>query len=454
MSFESVTSALFWHRLQFAFTVTYHYLFPQLTMGLALLIVVFKWLGLRMRDSRYDETARFWGRILGINFAVGVVTGIPLEFQFGTNWAQFSDFAGGVIGQTLALEGLFAFFLESSFLGLFLFGERKLGARGHFWAAFAVFLGAWISGYFIIATNAFMQHPVGYVTAADGRLQIGSFWAFVLNTWAIWEYLHNMCASVVTASFVVAAVGAYWTLMRRHGRHAPLNVRLGVTCGLLFSFLLLFPTGDRNGKMVARHQAGALAAMEGVFESGPRTEIALIGQPDIERRILENPVVVPGALSFLAYGTFASRVTGLNDVPREDWPDSVELLYYAYHIMAGLGTIFMLIMALSAFLLWRERLFLSKAMLWTLMLAWPFPYIATTAGWMTAELGRQPWLVYGLLRTTQGASPTVSAGNVAFTTIGFMGLYLAVGILFLYLVGREIAHGPAVAAVNGTEGMK
>jgi cytochrome d ubiquinol oxidase subunit I len=235
-------------------------------------------------------------------------------------------------------------------------------------------------------------------------------------------------------------------LMRTHERHAPLNVRLGVAFGLAFSALLLFPSGDRNGKMVAAHQPSALAAMEGVFESGPRKEIAIIGQPDVERRLLENPIVVPGVLSFLAYGTFASRVVGLNDVPREEWPDNVELLYYAYHIMAGLGSIFMLIMALSAFLLWRGRLYRSRAMLWVLMLAWPFPYIATTAGWMTAELGRQPWLIYGLLRTSQGGSPTVSAGNATFTTIGFMGLYLAVGILFLYLVGKEIAHGPVETA--------
>jgi cytochrome d ubiquinol oxidase subunit I len=204
--------------------------------------------------------------------------------------------------------------------------------------------------------------------------------------------------------------------------------------------------------MVARHQAGALAAMEGVFESGPRKEIALIGQPDIERRILENPVVVPGALSFLAYGTFASRVTGLNDVPRADWPDSVELLYYAYHIMAGLGTIFMLIMALSALLLWRGSLFRSRAMLWTLMLAWPFPYIATTAGWMTAELGRQPWLVYGILRTADGSSPSVHAGTALFTLIGFTGIDFVLGVTFLFLVGRLIARGPAVPA-NGAHGV-
>jgi cytochrome bd ubiquinol oxidase subunit I len=449
MNFEpAALNALFWHRLQFAFTVTYHYLFPQLTMGLALLIVVFMILARRTGNVRYLEIARFWGRVLGLNFATGVVTGIPLEFQFGTNWAQFSDYTGGVIGTTLAMEGLFAFFLESSSLGLFLFGERKLGPRGHFWTAFAVFLGSWISGYFIIATNGFMQHPVGHTVGADGRLQIESFWAFVLNPWTIWAYLHNMCASVVTASFVVAAVGAFWLLMDRHRAHAILNVRLGVIAGLAFSALLLFPTGDRNGNMVATHQPAALAGMEGVFESGPYKEIAIIGQPDIDRRILENPVVVPGMLSFLAYGSFGSRVRGLNDFPQDQWPDNVELLYYSYHIMVGLGTIFMLVMALAGFFLWRGRLFGSRPILWALMLSWPFPYIATTAGWLTTELGRQPWLVYGLLRTAQGGSPNVSAGNATFTTIGFMGLYLGAGLVFLYLVGREIGHGPVPGRRN------
>src|SRR5512135_3405925 len=196
-------SALIIHRLQFAFTVTYHYLFPQLTMGLALLIVVLKALGLRTGDALYDDAARFWARIFGLNFAMGVVTGIPMEFQFGTNWARFSWYAGGVVGQTLAMEGVFAFFLESTLLGLFLFGEKKLGPRGHLATAFALFLGSWLSGYFIIATNAFMQLPVGYVSGPDGNLELSHFWRFVLNPWAAWQYAHNMTASVITASFVV-----------------------------------------------------------------------------------------------------------------------------------------------------------------------------------------------------------------------------------------------------------
>src|SRR5450432_1956873 len=219
--------ALFWHRVQFGFTITYHYLFPQLTMGLALLIVIFKWLALR-GDEEAGRVAAFWARIFGINFAVGVVTGIPLEFQFGTNWARFSQYAGGVIGTTLAMEGVFSFFLESTFLGLFLFGEKRLGPRAHFASAVALFFGSWLSGYFIIVTNAFMQYPVGHAMGPNGALELASFCDFLLNRWALWEYAHNMSASVVTASFAVAAVGAYWTLSGEHLEAAAKNLRIGV----------------------------------------------------------------------------------------------------------------------------------------------------------------------------------------------------------------------------------
>jgi cytochrome d ubiquinol oxidase subunit I len=437
-----MSADLLWHRIQFAFTITYHYLFPQLTMGLALLIVVLKVLALRTGDERYNEVARFWARIFGLNFAMGVVTGIPLEFQFGTNWARFSNVAGGIIGQTLALEGVFAFILESAFLGLFLFGEKRLGPRGHLGVAVALFLGSWLSGYFIIATNAFMQHPVGYTLGPDGVLHLADFWAFVFNPWALWQYAHNMTASVITASFVMSAVGAYWSLMRVHTGQAMICLRVGVIAGLLSSVLVSFPTGDGQGKLLARHQPATLAAAEGLFDSGPFAELAIIGQPNVKERKLENPIVVPGVLSFLAYGTFGSTVKGLNDFPSSEWPDNVELLYYCYHIMVGLGTIFLLVMAAAAFLLWRGRLQQARPMLWVLMLAFPFPYIATTAGWWTAELGRQPWLIHGLFRTANGGSPQVSAGDVVFTTLGFAGLYLALGMLFVLQVLKEISRGP------------
>jgi cytochrome bd ubiquinol oxidase subunit I len=439
------------HRLQFAFTVIYHYLFPQLTMGLALLIVLMKARGLWSGRERWNDAARFWIRIFGINFAVGVVTGIPMEFQFGTNWARFSRHAGSVIGQTLAMEGLFAFFLESSFLFVLVWGERRLSKLGHFFVAVALFVGSWLSGYFVVATNAFMQYPVGYGVAADGTLRLTDFAAFVLSPWAMAQYAHTMVASVVTAAFVMSAVGAYYTLARRHHPYARIFLRLGVAAGLVAS-LLVTVTGDRQSKMVARHKPVALAAMEGHFESRPRAGLVLIGQPNVAERRLDNPIVIPWALSFLAFGTIHADVRGLDAFPPDVWPDNIELLYYAFHIMVGLGIILTVIALVAVLLLWRDRLDRTRPMLWILMLAFPLPYIANTVGWMTTELGRQPWLVYGLYRTSQGSSPTVHAGTVLFTLIGFCGLYLVLGILFLFLIAREVAHGPGLLAAAGRTG--
>jgi cytochrome d ubiquinol oxidase subunit I len=434
--------AVIWSRVQFGFTVTYHYLFPQLTIGLALLILICKGLALRRNDPHWNSVARFWARIFAINFAVGVVTGIPLEFQFGTNWARFSDYTGGVIGMTLAMEGMFAFFAESAFLGLFLFGEKKLGPRGHMFAAFMLFLGSWLSGYFIITTNAFMQYPQGFEVSADGTLHLAHVWDFLLNRWVFWQFAHTMCAAVITGAFVVAAVGAFWSLQGKHEEAARRNLKLGVIAGTIATLLQLFPTGDQQGKLVAEFQPAALAAMEGKFDTSTHAELAIIGQPNVDLRRLENPIVVPRVLSFLAYGSFGAKVVGLNDIPEDQWPDNVELLYYAYHIMVGLGTLLILVMLISAVALWRGTLYRSRRIRWVLMLAFPFPYIATTFGWLTAELGRQPWLVYGLQRTRDGTSPQVGAGNVVFSTLGFLGLYLVVGILFLYLIAREVSRGP------------
>src|SRR5437660_12859782 len=223
--------AIAWNRFQFGFTATYHYLFPQLTMGLALLIVLFKALALWKGDEVYNDAARFWARIFGINFAVGVVTGIPMEFQFGTNWARFSRSAGGVIGQTLAMEGVFSFFLESSFLGLFLFGEKKLGRIGHWWAAFLVWLGSWLSGYFIVATDAWMQHPAGYRLGPGGEIELSSFWGLLLNKWALWQYAHNMLGAVQTGCFVMAGVGSFYLLTKRDDDYGRTSVRTGVLVG-------------------------------------------------------------------------------------------------------------------------------------------------------------------------------------------------------------------------------
>ncbi len=431
-----------WSRLQFGFTLTYHYLFPQLTMGLAWFLVYWKWRALRTGEERYNRAVRFWAKVFGLNFAVGVVTGIPMEFQFGTNWAEFTRFSGGVIGQTLAMEGMFAFFLESAFVGVLIWGEKRLGQRYHFLAALAVALGSWLSGYFILVTNAFMQHPVGYQIEPNGLLGIASLSDYLLNPWAWVQYAHNQVAALVTGSFVVAAVGAFYALRGLHPSQARLYLRGGTAVGLVASILVALPTGDQQAKMVGAHQPVTLAAMEGKFQGGPMAGVALIGQPNVAARRLDNPIEVPGALSFLAYGTFQSYVHGLSEYPENRWPDNIELLYYSFHLMITLGSLFIALMAYASFQNWRGRLETSTGLLWVLMLAFPFPYIANTLGWMTAELGRQPWLIYGLFSTRDGYSKVVSAGDTIFTLIGFTGLYFVLGLLFLYLTGREIAHGP------------
>ncbi len=440
--------AMLLHRIHFAFTIVYHYLFPQLTMGLALLIVVLKTIAIRHQDERYNQAARFWGKIFAINFLLGVVTGIPMEFQFGTNWSQFARTTGGVIGQPLAMEGVFSFFLESAFLGLFLFGEKRLSPWKHWGAAFLVFVGSWISGFFIIVTNAWMQHPVAYTILPNGVYEVTSFWGLLTNPWALLQYAHNMSGSVVTGAFVMCSLGALYVLENRFSEHGQIFLRVGVIAGVIACVAQIFPTGDLHGRYMATHQPAAIAAMEGLFSSHKGAPIVLIGQPDEEHQTIDNPIAVNDVLSFLIYGTTKAEVQGLNEFPRDQWPEPLPLLFYSYHIMAGLGTYFAFIMVVAAFLLWRGKLFQNRWVLWALLLSIPFPYIANTAGWMTAELGRQPWVVYGLIRTSAGYSKYVGPGNSLFTLLGFMGLYSVLSILFIVLVYRIIQKGPAVGPLE------
>ncbi len=429
---------LFYDRMQFAFTITFHYLFPQLTMGLSLIIVFFKGKYLWTKRDSYNKAAHFWMKIFALNFVMGVITGIPMEFQFGTNWARFSELTGSIIGQTLAMEGMFSFFLESSFLGLFLFGEKLLGQKLHFLTGFLVFLGSWLSGWFIIATNAWMQHPVGYEILENGQFVLNNFTELFTNPWLLPAYLHNQMASLVTSAFVVAGIGAFYVLQNKKHLLGNLFLRIGVQFGIVATILVAIPTGDLVAKNVAKYQPITFAAMEGIFETEKSAAIVLIGQPNMQEKKLDNVIKVPGVLSFLTYKNFDTEVKGLNEFEEKLWPTNVPGLYYSYHIMVGLGTIFIGIMLLAFLHLWKNKLPSRKWILWFLILLMPFPYIANIAGWYTVELGRQPWLVYNLLETQHGTSPTVSAGNTLFTLLGFIGLYLLLGILFLILVGKII----------------
>src|SRR5215212_805865 len=374
----------------------------MLTMGLALLIFVLKSIYLRNGDGLYNKSARFWGKIFAVTFVMGVVTGIPLEFQFGTNWAAFSRFAG-----------------------------------------------------VIIATNAWVQHPVGYKMLSNGNIELNNYWAVLLNSWTFAQYAHNMGGAVVCGAFVMAGLGAFYVLGQRHEEYGQIFLKVGITAGVIASLWMLFPSGHFSSDQVAKHQPVSLAAMEGLFRSERQAGIVLVGQPDIENKSIENPIVVPRALSYLVYQNWNAEVKGLDAFPKKDWPQNIPLLYYSYHVMVGLGTIFISIMVVAAFLLWRGLLYRARWMLWILMLAMPFPFIANTAGWFTAELGRQPWLAYGLFRTSEGVSPLVSSGSVLFTLIGFAGMYLIMGLLYIVLMVREVVHGPEgeEEAPEATEGL-
>jgi cytochrome d ubiquinol oxidase subunit I len=438
--------ALTLHRLHFGFTITYHYLFPQLTMGLALLIFILKTKALRGNEAA-NIAVRFWSKIFGIAFVMGVITGIPMEFQFGTNWSRFSQAAGGIIGQTLAMEGVFAFFLESSFLYLLLFGEKAIGQRGHWLASLALFIGTWLSGFFIVSTNAWMQHPVGYSMQPDGSLKLDSLAALLTNPWVGPQYLHTMTGTTITASFAVASIGAFYTLRGEHAAAVRAFLPVAIVVGFLASVLAAFPTGDWHAKMVYRHQPVTFAAMEGHFHTEDGAGLVLIGQPDLEGMRLDNPLVIPRLLSFLTHARWQARIEGLSEFPKDLWPTNIPMLYYSYHIMAGLGTFFIGIMLLSFFYLLRGKLYDQRWLLWILMCSLPFPFIANTAGWMTAEFGRQPWIIHNIMRTADGYSDNVSTGNAAFTLLGFAGMYAFLSVLFLFLMVGIVAQGPASGTV-------
>jgi cytochrome d ubiquinol oxidase subunit I len=428
-------------RLQFAFTVMFHYLFPIATMGLAPFVAAYTWKAARNRDEESARIARFLTKIFAINFAAGVVSGIPMEFQFGTNWAAFSRRSGSVVGQPLAMESVFAFFLESVFLGVLLYRRRGLPSMFVAWSAVLVCLGSWLSGFFVVATEAWMQHPVGYSIAPDGTIRLENIWAVLSSHFLGWQFVHVLTGALVAGSLLVAGVGAYYLLARREEAIGYRLVRAGTIAGLIFSVFAIFPSGDANGRNVTADQPVKLAAMEGLFTSTSGAPLAIIGMPDVVQGRLIDPIYVPRFLSFLAYGNFEANVRGLNAYKRGFWPP-VEVTYYSYRIMVGLGTIFVAVCAVAVLLLLIGRLRQARWALWMLMLLMPFPFIANEAGWVVTEVGRQPWIIYGLMRTNMANSPTVGNGETVFTLIGFAGMYFLLGVLVLFLILREIGKGP------------
>jgi cytochrome d ubiquinol oxidase subunit I len=429
---------VFLSRLQFAAATFFHFLFVPLTLGLSILIAIMETRYARTGDQELYRAARFWGKIFLINFAVGVVTGITLEFQFGTNWSRYSAYVGDIFGSLLAIEATVAFFLESTFIGVWIYGWKRFSPKAHAMVMWLVAGGSSVSAFWILIANAWMQHPVGYAIR-NGRAELTDFMAVVSQPFAWHTIVHTLSGAYLLSAFFVMGISA-WFLLRQ--REVPLftrSFRLALTFGLIFTLVTVIH-GHYNGGEVAATQPTKLAAMESHWETQKNAPIYLLAIPDPanERNAVEiGPL--PGLLSFLAYHSSSAEVKGLKAWPKEERPP-VLLVFTAFKIMVGLGFLFVLLMIIGWF--FRNRLQDAPWYLKIMLYAIPLPYIAIQAGWAVTEVGRQPWLVYGLMKTSQGASPAVAASQVAASLAAFVVVYGILALIYLYLIRRTVVQGP------------
>ena len=435
--------AVFLSRLQFAVTIMFHYLFPPATIGLGLLLVIMEGLYLKTRKPVYESMTKFWTGIFGLNFAMGVATGIVMEFQFGLNWASYSRFVGDVFGSALAAEGIFAFFLESGFLAIMVFGWRRVGPKMHFFSTVMVALGSFFSAIWIVVANSFQQTPAGYHLVAHGamtRAEITQFWALVFNPSSMARLSHVMLGAWILGAFFVMSVTAYYVLHGRHLEFARRAFTIALVVGAVSSVAQLV-VGDWSGRIAAQYQPAKLAAMEGVFETRESTPMDLIGWPDQTGRRMRYGIAIPGLLSFLVYHDFKTPVTGLDRIPDDEEPP-ILLPFFGFRIMVGLGTYFIAVTLAGLFYLWRGTLFEKRWLLWIFVLSVVLPYFANQFGWVATEVGRQPWAVQGLLRTADSVSTTVGAPSILASLLLFVFVYALLFALFLMILDRKIGHGP------------
>jgi cytochrome d ubiquinol oxidase subunit I len=448
-------------RIQFAFTAAFHYIYPPLSIGLGVVLVMLEGTWLRTRNPLYHNMARFWTKVFGLIFGLGVATGIVLEFEFGTNWATYSRFVGDIFGSALAAEGIFAFFLESGFLAILLFGWDKVGPKLHFFATCMVALGAHFSAVWIIVANSWQQTPAGSHLEIAGqavapghafetsdlwqaRMVIDDFWGVVFNPSSMDRLGHTLVAAWSAGAFLVISVAAFYMLRRRHLAFAAASLKFGLVLALLAALLSL-ATGHGSASGVAKNQASKLAAMEGLWQTGPAAPLHLFGWVDMTHKRTLGPEL-PAALSLLAGGRPDHVITGLNDIAPDLRPP-VQATFQCFHLMVGIGLGLIGLSLWGTWLWWRGQLtdtgtFMTR---WFLRLAVPsvlLPQIANQAGWFTAEIGRQPWIVWGYLRTSDGLSAVVKAEQVLASLIGFGLIYLLLFVLFLFLLHRKIQHGP------------
>ncbi len=428
-------------RIQFAMTVMFHFLFPPITIGLALLIMFIETARWRTGKDLYRRMSDFWLKIFAVNFVVGVASGIVMEFQFGTNWAGYSRFVGDIFGAPLAAEGVFAFFLESGFLGLLLFGRNKVSSFVRWLAATMVWLGSTLSAFWIIVANSWMQTPDGY-RIANGRAELTDFWAAALNPSTLPRYMHTIASAWVCGAFLMAAISAWYFLRGRRTDVARASIKLGLITAAI-SLFLVFVTGDRHARQVARTQAAKFAAMEGLYSTEAGAPLILFSLPPSQGGRRDAPeLVITNLTSFLAFGNFQAPVQGLREFPREEWPP-VALTFLSFHNMVIIGNLMLLVAAFGVIQLVRKRLEQSRTVLRTIF--WGgllLPTLAIQLGWMAAEMGRQPWIVYGLMKTKDGVSKVVIAPEVLTSILLFGVIYLLLGATWVYLLRREVMHGP------------
>ena len=432
-------------RVQFAFTIGFHYIYPPLSIGLGLMIVILEAIYLRTGNRIYEMAVRFWIRIFALIFGIGVATGIIMEFEFGTNWATYSKYVGDIFGSALAAEGIFAFALESGFLGVLIFGWNRVGPRVHFFSTIMVFLGSMFSAVWIVVANSWQQTPAGYHIVGEGlnaRAEITDFWAMVFNPSSVDRILHVWTGALLAGAFLVLSVNAWYLLKRRHVEIARPSFKIALVVVTFFSLLQLF-FGDRSAEVVAHYQPAKLAAMEGHYDSLAIADMYILGYVD-KRQEKTRGISIPGGLSFLTYGSFKTPVTGLRAFKPEDRPSQVNSVFQFYHLMIFSGVAMIFLSLLGCWLWWRKKLFEYRWLLWVYALSVLLPQVANQAGWFTAEMGRQPWVVYGMLRTSDALSRSVTANQIVFSLILFTIVYIVLFALFLFLLNRKIQHGPVV----------
>ncbi len=429
-------------RIQFALTSCFHYIFPPISIGLGLMLVIMEGLYIKTKKPIYFQLTRFWVKIFAVTFALGVATGLVQLFGFGTNWSRYSKFVGDVFGSALGAEGIFAFFLEAGFLGVVLFGWDRVSAKWHYFSTVMVALGAHFSALWIVVANSWMQTPVAYKVVGQGdqaRAIVTDFWAMVFNPSSLSRVTHVLIGCWITGVFFVLSVSAYYALKKKYVEMAKIGLRLGLFAALVTLGFQLF-SGDRSAEIVAEYQPAKLAAAEGIYKTQASTPISLFGWVDKDNQQVHS-LKIPGGLSFLVHGNTKTSVIGLDQFPKEEWPN-VPVVFQTYHLMVLCWGVMALLVAFSLYHYFRNTLMKQRWLLKIMVPAVLLPHIANMTGWMTAEIGRQPWLVYNILKTADGVSPAITSSMVAASIIMFIIIYAFLLTLYLYLIDRKIKEGP------------